>query len=456
MLKLFRAPSRLGIVARGPLSVGRRTFLSDAYQCREAWNARLATPLLEKINLDTLYYDLEQRFQQRNKISAIDIDIYANKLVDESHVEELADLLYKFRLTEETSSTLDSTHHALVRNYLDHRCYGQLIEVLNNRIGYGVFLDEYSANLTLDQLLKGKEFRYAARVATLLALQEDFSNPITKALALYSCYRYAKAPDAEHFDDLAPADQGAGEAAEGQKKKKKEEIKVRVKFLRNEYFDDHFDLTDSQLLLGKTFVELGRAFGGAGSVIGTSCELLGLTMYRKYEQACEFVKQNAGKELNEEALQMIRSTLEKEPNKEDEQLVAFTEAVDKLEASMKIGKDSFEKLILEQVKQSVGEHEKQQIEAQAKLYTEWCNLRQQRVDEELERMQRAKRLQEIEQLAVEMEKEEQKLWFFENEDKIDLQIDSKRVFYPKRWFGKKKKPRTVDVDYVPPEVRQRN
>ena len=302
-----------------------------------------------------------------NKISAIDIDIYANKLVDESHVEEVADLLYKFRLTEETSSTLDSTHHALVRNYLDHRCYGQLIEVLNNRIGYGVFLDEYSANLTLDQLLKGKEFRYAARVATLLALQEDFSNPITKALALYSCYRYAKAPDAEHFDDLAPAEQGAGEAGEGQKKKKKEEIKVRVKFLRNEYFDDHFDLTDSQLLLGKTFVELGRAFGGAGSVIGTSCELLGLTMYKKYEQACEFVKQNAGKELNEEALQMIRSTLEKEPNKEDEQLVAFTEVVDKLEASMKIGKDSFEKLILEQVKQSVGEHEKQQIEAQAKV-----------------------------------------------------------------------------------------
>uniref|UniRef100_A0A182UKU2 28S ribosomal protein S27, mitochondrial n=1 Tax=Anopheles melas TaxID=34690 RepID=A0A182UKU2_9DIPT len=456
MLKLFRAPSRLGIVARGPLSVGRRTFLSDAYQCREAWNARLATPLLEKINLDTLYYDLEQRFQQRNKISAIDIDIYANKLVDESHVEEVADLLYKFRLTEETSSTLDSTHHALVRNYLDHRCYGQLIEVLNNRIGYGVFLDEYSANLTLDQLLKGKEFRYAARVATLLALQEDFSNPITKALALYSCYRYAKAPDAEHFDDLAPAEQGAGEAGEGQKKKKKEEIKVRVKFLRNEYFDDHFDLTDSQLLLGKTFVELGRAFDGAGSVIGTSCELLGLTMYKKYEQACEFVKQNAGKELNEEALQMIRSTLEKVPNKEDEQLVAFTEVVDKLETSMKIGKDSFEKLILEQVKHSVGEHEKQQIEAQAKLYTEWCNLRQQRVDEELERMQRVKRLQEIEQLAVEMEKEEQKLWFFENEDKIDLQIDSKRVFYPKRWFGKKKKPRTVDVDYVPPEVRQRN
>uniref|UniRef100_A0A182PQX4 28S ribosomal protein S27, mitochondrial n=1 Tax=Anopheles epiroticus TaxID=199890 RepID=A0A182PQX4_9DIPT len=454
MLKLFtRRDCRL--VARG-FSLTKRTFLSEAYQCRDVWNARLTTPILERINLDTLYYDLEQRFQQKNKISAIDIDIYANKLVDDTHIEEIADLLYKFRLTEETSNTLDSTHHALVRNYLDHKCYGQLIEVLNNRIGYGVFLDDYSANLTLDQLIKEKEFRYAARVATLLALQEDFSNPITKALSLYSCYRYAKAPDAEHFDDLAPVQQEAGEATEGQKKKKKEEVKVRVKFLRNEFFDDHFDLAESQLLLGKTFVELGRCYGGAGSVIGASCELLGLTLYRKYEQASAFLKHNEGKTLSEEVVQMIRATLVKESNKEDEKYVAFSEAVDKLEASMKISKESLEKLILEQVSKSVGECEKQQIEAQAKLYTDWCNLRQQRLDEDLERMQRAKRLKEIEQLAVEMEKEEQKLWFFENEDKIDLQIDSKRVFYPKRWFGKKKKPRTVDVDYVPPEVRQRN
>uniref|UniRef100_A0A340TBI8 28S ribosomal protein S27, mitochondrial n=1 Tax=Anopheles minimus TaxID=112268 RepID=A0A340TBI8_9DIPT len=452
MLKIFTHRNRN--VACG-VSLAKRTFLSEAYQCRDAWNARLATPILQKINLDTLYYDLEQRFQQKQKISAIDIDIYANKLVDDTHVEEVADFLYKFRLTEETSNTLDSTHHAVVRNYLDSKCYGQLIEVLNNRIGYGVYLDDYSANLALDQLIKEKEFRYAARVATLLALQEDFSNPITRALSLYSCYRYAKAPDGEHFDDLTPVEPQTGET-EGQKKKKKDEIKVRVKFLRNEFFDDHFDLTDSQLLLGKTFVELGRSYGDAGSTIGTSSVLLGLTMYKKYDQAIEFVKQHTGKELNEEALQMMRGALEKESNKEDEKYMAFCEMVDKIEASMKLSKDSFEKQIQEEVKKSVGAQEKQQIEAQAKLYSDWCNLRQQRLDEELNRMQRAKRLKEMEQLAVEMEKEEQKLWFFENEDKIDLQIDGKQVFYPKRWFGKKKKPRTVDVDYVPPEVRQRN
>uniref|UniRef100_A0A182IWY0 28S ribosomal protein S27, mitochondrial n=1 Tax=Anopheles atroparvus TaxID=41427 RepID=A0A182IWY0_ANOAO len=445
-------------VQRNPLAVtgwclARRTFLSDAYQCRDAWNARLATPILEKVNLDTLYYDLEQRFQQKSKISAIDIDIYANKLLDEAHIDEIADLLYKFRLTEETSSTLDSTHHALVRNYLDHKCYGQLVDVLNNRIGYGVFLDDYSANLALDQLIKAKEFRYAARIATLLALQEDFTNPITKALSLYGCYRYARAPDAEHFEDLAPVEQEVG-TVEAPKKKKKDEIKVRVKFLRNEFFDDHFDLKDSQLLLGKTFAELGRSYGGASNAVGLNCELLGHTLYKKYEQGLVYAKANAGKEVNEEVLAMIRAVLEKEQNKDDEKYAAYCDAIDK--SSFTINKESFEKQLLGLVQKSVAENESLQIEAQRKTYSDWCTLRQQRLDEELNRLQRAKRLKEIEQLTVDMEKEEQKLWFFENEDKIDLQIDSKRVFYPKRWFGKKKKPRTVDVDYVPPEVRQRN
>jgi small subunit ribosomal protein S27 len=54
-----------------------------------------------------------------------------------------------------------------------------------------------------------------------------------------------------------------------------------------------------------------------------------------------------------------------------------------------------------------------------------------------------------------MEGEERKLWFFENEDKIDLEIEDKKVFYPKRWFGKKKKPRVIDENYIPPDVDKR-
>lgn len=80
-------------------------------------------------------------------------------------------------------------------------------------------------------------------------------------------------------------------------------------------------------------------------------------------------------------------------------------------------------------------------------------MRETKLTEELDRLNRARRLADIEKLRVDMEKEEEKLWFFENEDKIDLKIDSKKIYYPKRWFGKKKKPRVVDAGYVPPEIR---
>lgn len=63
------------------------------------------------------------------------------------------------------------------------------------------------------------------------------------------------------------------------------------------------------------------------------------------------------------------------------------------------------------------------------------------------------RKEEIDKIMDDISTREQKLWYFENKNKIDLQIFNKRVYYPKRWFGKKKKPRSLDESYVPPEIR---
>lgn len=427
----------------------RRTFLSEAYSCQEAWKHRLTTPVLAKVDHEALYYELEQKFHQKAKVSAIDIDIYANKLLDDTHIEEAADIMHKFRLTEETSNALDSTQHAIVRNYVEHSHYSELIELLNNRIGYGVFLDDYTANLTLDRLITTNEFKWAARIATILGLQENFTHPITRSLAVYACYRFVKSGEIDNFDDIVTAP--TEEPAEG-KKKKKEEIKVRVKFIRNEYFDDHFDLTNSKLLLGKTLYILGLQEGG---IIGNSCKLLGLVLYEKYSKALEFVKACGDVEISQEIVELAKVFLEKADTKEDKYYLELVDLLRSTSCGMKLNSGSFEKLLIDNVTQSVAGNEKQQIEEQTKIYSDWCQVRQQRLEEELARLQRAKRIQVLEKTARELEQEEQKLWFFENEDKIDLQIDSKKVFYPKRWFGKKKKPRAVDEGYIPPEARQR-
>lgn len=420
-----------------------RNFLSEAHNLTAKWNTRLNSPILQKVNLDNFYYDLEQKFNQNKTISAIDVDIFANKVTDDSHIEELTDLVNKLRKTEEATNILDSTGHALVRVLLQFDEYDQLIEILDNRLEYGVFIDDYTTNFVLDKLLKKEQFKLAARVATIHMLQEDFKNPITRALSLYACLKYLENP--EIFDDLKPLP----EPEEGEKKKKKkEEIKVRVKFLRNPFFDDHFDIRDSQHLVGKTLIYIGNEVDGS---LGFNVKLLGFSLYQKFPQAIDLIENSKGQEVFKSVLEKINSTLEASPDGSED----FKAKLDLIGSTHKIVDFDLEKKAKELCEEAVAQNEKAEIEAQDKIYNAWVDIRQKKLNEELERLQRVERVKKIEKLTQEMKAEEEKLWFFENEEKIDLKIENKRVFYPKRWFGNKKKPRQVDENYIPPDVDKR-
>lgn len=301
-----------------------RYFLSDAYKCSEAWESRLQSPILQKIRPDLFYYDLDRKFQQRGKICAVDLDIFVNTINDNKLLNELSDLIHKMRLTAETSNTLASTSHAVIRHHLDFsdNDLENLIYILDDRLSYGIFLDSYSANLCLDKLIKLKNYRVAAKVATFLMLQENFENPINRTLSLYACYKYLDDP--QSFDDLLKNQQTDTElateiseamraadpkATKKQKKRdKKEEIRVRVNYLRNPYFDDHFDLRNSHHLVGKTFLAIGQYLDGA---IGNSVKLLGYSFYEKFSDGIKFIESlNNKNELYKDAVDIVKKHLE--------------------------------------------------------------------------------------------------------------------------------------------------
>lgn len=460
----------------------RRTFLSEAYRCSDAWAGRLATPILQRVKPETFYYELEHRFQQQGKCSAIDIDIFANKLNDDQFVDEVADLMHKLRLTEETTNTLESTGHALVRVYLEHADIHELLFILNDRLSYGVFLDPYTANLALDKLIRAQDFTSAARIATLVMLQEELDNEITRTLSLYACVKYLQNP--KSFDQSASEESAVDAAATAPaapttagKKKKKEETKVRVKFIRNAFFDDHFDLRDETQLVGKTLSAIGKLIGGE-SAVGNSAQLLGLFHYGKYVEATELVRsiKASGGAVHQQVVETVVSALEK-VSEPDDSSAAFGEAIKQLQSGAGLIAGDFEKVVCDVANDAVKRTEQSDITAQTKvrrnisirthtkmsmqttysitlsqIYGDWNTLRDSRLADEVQRLQRTQRLAEIERVTKDMDAEEQKLWFFENEDKLDLQIDSKKVFYRKRWFGKLKKPRVVDEGYVPPEI----
>lgn len=300
-----------------------RYFLSDAFKCSDAWVNRLQSPILQKIRPDLFYYDLDRKFQQNGKICAVDLDIFANTINDNALLNELSDLVHKMRLTAETSNSLASTSHAVIRHHLDFSDTDleNLIYILDDRLSYGVFLDSFSANLCLDKMIKLKNFRMAAKVASILMLQEMFENPINRVLSLYACYKYLEDPQSfddlvknqATDDDLAKQISEALRAAEAKtskkikKREKKEEIRVRINYIRNPYFDDHFDMRNSHHLVGKTFLAIGQYLDGS---IGNSIKLIGYTLYEKFTDGNKFLESLSNKhELHKDALEIVKKQL---------------------------------------------------------------------------------------------------------------------------------------------------
>lgn len=299
-----------------------RTFLSEAYKCTEAWDSRLQSPILKRIRPDLFYFDLERKYLQRGKICAIDLDIFVNTISDNTLNSEVSDLVHKMRLTADTSNTLASTSHAVIRHHLDYSDTDMenLIYILDDRLSYGVFLDSFTANLCLDKMIKLKNYRMAAKVASFLMLQENFENPINRALSLYACYKYLEEP--QSFDDLlknqASDEELAAEihaalqsadpkAKKVKKRERKEEIRVRINYLRNPYFDEHFDLRNSLHLVGKTFLAISQHLDGA---IQNSTQLLGYCLFEKYADGSKLVKSlgNTG-ELHKDVVELVHKQL---------------------------------------------------------------------------------------------------------------------------------------------------
>lgn len=296
--------------------IQRQTFLTNDYKCTEAWNSQTSTPILTKVNLNDFYNVLDQNYLSKGVISALDVDIFANALNEPGYLEELKDLLHKLRLSAETGSILESTHHATVRNYIEFDHIEELVDMLQDPLNFGLFLDDFTANILLDKLIVSEKYELAAKVASTVMLQEDFSNDITCAFCQYASYKYITKPRA------APKNSGAAVAAPAPsgKPKKPEELKIRVKFLRNPYFDDHFDIKDTLLLSGKTLAWISER---SNDNLNNNLQILAWLMYRKYDKLfayCEKFANLPSSKLYNEVIEQMKIESSMEP--EDKEMLA--------------------------------------------------------------------------------------------------------------------------------------
>lgn len=416
----------LSKAANAPFSCGRlfkRTFLSQAYYCNEVWEHRLNDPVLQKINLDELYHALDLRFQRSRQMSAVDVDVFANAAKENAYIDELLDLVHKLRLSADTKNTLNSTSHAIVRYLTKFDENDRLLEVLDDRLNYGIFLDHYTANILLDTYWKNKNYTSGARVASQLMLQEDVDHPLFSTLALLHCYHYLLEP--KDWPEPVPPEEP------------EEEVKIRVKYIRNPFDDDHFDLKDPSKIVGKTIAMLTRKKNNS---LEKCFYVVGMALYNKLDKA-KATLENMAKNSEKVVADIIKLL----PDDHEIKVAAQALPTENLDVSMELQ---------ERVKKAEQVIAEKDIATQCDMFSKWEEERKQALERQHQRLLAEKRLVEIEETRKQLQERESRLWFFENEEKIELEIEEKQVAIPQEGtIDKPKKSKKTEEEYIPPEIR---
>jgi small subunit ribosomal protein S27 len=322
-----------------------RTIVSAEFVNRDAWQSRLSAPVFKQVKMQEYFMTLDKKFTQEFRGSAIDVDIFANNVENSVQAEHMEELLFKLRRTPHTLHTLESTHHAAVRAMLDYGAAENLVKMLDDRMNYGLFLDEYSAVLTLDKLLESRDYQGAARCASQLMMQEeDFK--LANSLGNLACWKYISS--GREVDWFYPDEIQVDETPD-------EVVRVRVRTVPNRYTDHHFDLRDPDRVLGKTLIHFNT---NSSDIVGRSLMLLGEHLFGAEDSVV--AKLSAGGEVAKSVLDIL------EQSKSDK-------VVDALKTAKPSDIDLDAKL-LEQVQAELNKNGDQMIQDQKNIYQQWSTL----------------------------------------------------------------------------------
>ncbi|EDV36248.1 uncharacterized protein Dana_GF12059 [Drosophila ananassae] len=359
----------------------------------------------------------------------MDLDLFVNP---DNRPMDLVDRLAKLRSQKE-ASLVPLFPSVLVKQLLDSTNPQEAISVLRSPTQYGLFVDQFSGCYLMDVLLHNGNAVEAAQVAAILVERGLCNNELVEALALQSFYGYAK-----DFKPVVaePQDKPAPKASDVEK--------VRVKFIRN-YHEDPSEKTEEKKL-GRAMVKIGS---GEGSLkdLKQNIALLGYVIAGQLADASSFLEKNK-QSFHKDTLTAAQSAAEGSKLEGAEELVKSLQ--DALEKTTKT--NAIAEQLENSVKSSAQKYEPKLLADYGDSYQKWAVEFEKAVSKKTEERSLDLRRDNINKTLSELELKRQNLWYFENKDEIDIQIYKKKVYYPKRWFGKKKKPKAVDTFYVPPNI----
>lgn len=148
---------------------------------------------------------MDRQYTKVGQASHIDLDIFANAVLlsqeqgqvinpqdIETRFDQLEEILKRFQKTPQAVKLLDSTSHAVVRGYIDGNWTDSLMRILNNRLTFGLILDDFTHTFLINHFIKSQNWRDASKTGILMMHQEEYQVPIAKEMTLLSTFKYAQ------------------------------------------------------------------------------------------------------------------------------------------------------------------------------------------------------------------------------------------------------------------------
>lgn len=304
--------SRVNVSLRRCISTSAnllRPKLIDSYKDEALWDKRFNCPMLASD--ESFIRDINKKIIGNETLTNYEIDTFINLTApSEDNQEPYVDairLIRELRTSLYAKHLLPSTTHAMCRLLMSSNNLPTLLQMLENRIKYGLFPDFYVMNLLLDDALEKNDFASASRLAALVMIQEEFGiNYNTDYLSLYSVCKYLETKtdfsdwtnSTQSQTDLLAESEKTNEPQDvlSMKSDKKDEGEdeeveaeyIRVPFLRNPYNDYHFDLTEPSAICGKTLKMLANS-GHIDPKIKLSIRVLGHSLFNEFDKAKQLI-----------------------------------------------------------------------------------------------------------------------------------------------------------------------
>lgn len=417
----------------------RASVLSPSHKANDIWQTRFQCQILNGIAPDKYFQLIINKISRNTRLHAVDLDVFSNVAQPSVHLEETVHLVSKFRQSIIAHTILPSTPHAVCRLFLDSNSQNALLAMLEERAGYGIFPDLYTLNLLIDTALSESRYDFACRLCALVMIQEDFGvNPLTDRLCLLALTKYISSKtDFSDWIKLNPkkdldiilggiaeksqasdeADKDEGKEKNSEDEEEEEAEYVRIPFLRNEYFDDHFDLKSPREICGKSLTFLSKSFENdtRRQSVGLRAKLIGQILHGKWNHVSETLNtvQKNHLRLDKKTVEICKHYVAnlhdtKPPSDEEGTFISVIDSICSEDAT------SFEEDVEVIIREGIDDLEKADVDWFKKSVDEWTEDRRAALEAQMNTIMRAKKIQEIKAKKEELRKTEEYLYFYDN------------------------------------------